>query len=164
MFIYDLKEQKVAKSSLLKKVSLEKVGSLCLYLDEVIDVRFISRDSKFALLCSNSETIKLLNMETRQIELYTGHDDIVLCLDVYDQENDKALFLSGAKDNTIKLWQFDASKPFQKRISCLATYLGHNENISGVCFAPKKHNFFASVSQDNTLKVWNVADSDSNTE
>jgi len=81
-------------------------------LDEVIDVRFISRHSKFALLCSNSETIKLLNMETRQIELYTGHTDIVLCLDVYDQGKDQALFLSGAKDNTIKLWAFDASKPF----------------------------------------------------
>ena len=25
-----------------------------------------------------------------------------------------------------------------------------------MCFAPKRHNFFASVSQDNTLKVWNV--------
>lgn len=84
MFIYDLKEQKIAKGSLLRKVSLDKVSSMCLYLDEVIDVRFISRHSKFALLCSNSETIKLLNMETRQIELYTGHTDIVLCLDVYD--------------------------------------------------------------------------------
>ena len=40
----------------------------------------------------------------------------------------------------------------------MATFQGHNENISGVCFAPKKHNFFASVSQDNTLKVWNVLD------
>lgn len=33
---------------------------------------------------------------------------------------------------------------------------GHAENISGLCFAPKKHGFFASVSQDNTLKIWNL--------
>lgn len=29
-----------------------------------------------------------------------------------------------------------------------------------MCFAPKKHKFFASVSQDNTLKVWNTATAD----
>ena len=158
MFIYDIKEEKLAKGSLNKKISLTKSGSLCLFLDEVIDVKFISESSKFALLCSNSETIKLLNMESRQIELYQGHTEIVLCLDIVskNEAEERAIFLSGAKDNTIKLWDFNGTMPFQQRIKCTATFSGHNENISGVCFAPKKHNFFASVSQDNTLKVWNV--------
>ena len=70
MFIYDIAETKLSKGSLSKKVTLEKVGSLCLYLDEVIDVRFVSSDSKYAVLCSNSETLKLLDMHSRQIELY----------------------------------------------------------------------------------------------
>ena len=65
MFIYDLKEEKIAKGSLNKRLTLVKTGSLCLYLDEVIDVKFISESSKFALLCSNSETLKLLDMESR---------------------------------------------------------------------------------------------------
>lgn len=64
LFIYDIREEALAKGSLNRKVSLAKSGSLCLYLDEVIDVRFISETSKFALLCSNSETLKLLNMES----------------------------------------------------------------------------------------------------
>ena len=97
-----------------KSLSLEKTGSLCLYLDEVIDVRFISDKSRFVLLCSNSETLKLLNLDTNQVELYTGHSDIVLCLDIMvaGGQGDTALFLSGAKDNTIKLWAFDSNKPF----------------------------------------------------
>ena len=61
----------------------------------------------------------------------------------------------------IKLWSFDSSKPFQRKIRCLGTFKGHNENIAGVFFAPKRKRFFASVSQDNTLKVWNVLDQDS---
>ena len=28
-----------------------------------------------------------------------------------------------------------------------------------MCFAPRKQKFFASVSQDNTLKVWSVLES-----
>ena len=157
LFVYDLHEQKIAKGSLNKRLTFNKVASYCLYLDEVIDVRFIHRDSRYALLCSNSETLKLLDMDSRQVELYRGHSDIVLCLDVVASDVDHALFLTGAKDNTVKLWSFDATRPFNERIECQATYHGHNENVSGVCFAPKKHKFFASVSQDNTLKVWNVA-------
>ena len=65
MFIYDVSEHKVTKGSLNKRLSLQKSGSMCLYLDEVIDVRFIHRDSRYVLLCSNSETLKLLNMDTR---------------------------------------------------------------------------------------------------
>lgn len=82
LFVYNISEDAIAKGSLIRKVSLEKTGSLCLYLDEVIDVRFVSEGSKYALLCSNSETLKLLDMETNNIELYPGHTDIVLCLDV----------------------------------------------------------------------------------
>ena len=82
LFTYDIEEEALAKGSLKRRVTLQKSGSLCLYLDEVIDVRFISAESKYAVLCSNSETLKLLHMETCQVELYTGHDDIVLCLDV----------------------------------------------------------------------------------
>ena len=65
LFVYNLCEQKIAKGSLNKRLTFEKAASHCLYLDEVIDVRFIHRDSRYALLCSNSETLKLLDMESR---------------------------------------------------------------------------------------------------
>jgi hypothetical protein len=45
-----------------------------------------------------------------------GHTDIVLTLDVVlledEGENQKALILSGAKDNNIKLWRFSSQSPF----------------------------------------------------
>lgn len=47
-----------------KKVKLVKVVSRCLYLDEVIDLKFIKPDNKYAVLCSNSESLKLLEFET----------------------------------------------------------------------------------------------------
>ncbi len=42
----------------------------------------------------------------------------------------------------------------------MAVFKGHTENISGVCFAPKNRQFFASVGQDNTLKVWKLPELD----
>jgi len=50
------------------------------------------------------------------------------------------MFLSGSKDNTIRLWKLEDS------LKCLALFKGHNENVASVCFAPKKANFFVSAS------------------
>ena len=107
-------------------------------MDEVIDVKFIPGHDSFALLCSNSETMKLLNLKTGSIELYMGHTDIIICLDIVKKRtSDQVLVLSGAKDNTIKVWQLDLTQNFQKRLVCLSTFFGHTENIASVAFAPK---------------------------
>jgi len=146
-------EVKYRESSALKtqKVVLTKVMARCFYLDEVIDIKFFKPNNNFALMCSNSETLKLLDLNSGSVELYKGHTDIILCLDIC--QNSK-LCLTGAKDNSILLWKFNLEQSFQHKLVCVAKYLGHSENISCVYFAPKKASYFCSVSQDNTLKVW----------
>lgn len=69
-----------------KKLSLIKTASKCLYLDEVIDIKFLKQlnvESTYAIMCSNSETLKLYNTQTNDVELYSGHTDIILCIDTY---------------------------------------------------------------------------------
>lgn len=90
-----------------------------------------------ALLCSNNEILKLIDLHTGQVQqtLEDGHTDIILCV---DQNKESNLFLSGSKDNTIRLWN--------KNLKCLAVFSGHNENVASVYFAPKKGNFFVSAS------------------
>ena len=86
-------------------MTLKLVETKCLYLDEVIDLKFIpdsaSSVPKKAILCSNNETLKLFDLETGNTNLFTGHKDIILCLDV---KND--LFITGSKDNEIRLWKY----------------------------------------------------------
>jgi hypothetical protein len=62
MFVYDVMEVKQHRDSLNKSLVLKKISSRCMYLDEVIDVKFISAKSKYAVLCSNSESLKVLDM------------------------------------------------------------------------------------------------------
>lgn len=88
-----------------KSLKLRKVASKCLYLDEVIDIKFIKeqgRESQFAVMCSNSETLKLYNMQSGDVELYPGHTDIILCIDTHT--SNESLILTGGKDNQIRLW------------------------------------------------------------
>lgn len=93
---------------------LTLIESHSLYLDEIIDLKFINMN-KEAVLCSNSESIKLFNLETGTCELYPGHSDIIISVDKFsDPENSsKGWVLSGAKDQQIRLWRFDStSAPF----------------------------------------------------
>ena len=124
------------------KKKWEKQSSLCLYLDEVIDVKFIKPSNTYALICSNSESLKLLELGTNLVELYNGHDDIILCLDLCPSRN---LAISGSKDNKIRLWKYDLEAAFNQKLRCLAVMEGHSENISGLSFSPKKSLFFTSV-------------------
>ena len=62
----------------------------------------------------------MLNIDNGTTELLQGHRDIIICLDI--SEN---LFLSGAKDNEIRLWSFQPQNPKQL-VSCIAIFKGHN--------------------------------------
>ncbi|CDW89939.1 transducin beta-like protein 3 [Stylonychia lemnae] len=148
---------KTKKSSSSNKPQLKSLVSKCLYLDEIIDLKLLGKKSdiegdqsepQYAVLCSNNETLKIINLQDGQVSQYGGHNDIILCLDV-----SRDLILSGSKDNQIRLWKINQEN---HELKCLATFSGHTENIASVCFAPKKSNFFVSASQDNTIKIWDI--------
>jgi WD40 repeat protein len=81
----------------------------CLYLDEIIDIKIIDKlressdepPSK-ALVCSNNELLKIMDLSTGQVYQSGGHTDIILCLDVCNN-----FFISGSKDNQIRLWKYN---------------------------------------------------------
>jgi U3 small nucleolar RNA-associated protein 13 len=154
LFVYKINQ----KHQQMNRLDLQ--WSNCLFMDEIIDSKFIN-GNKFALMCSNSETLKLMDLSSGQMEIYPGHSDIIITLDVFcinknsQSEAEKGYLISGSKDNLIRLWRYDFSKPIYSRIECLAVYEGHTHNISSVHFAPKKGRQFVSSSVDNTIKVWN---------
>lgn len=120
-------------------ISLKLIESHTLYLDEIIDMKFINQN-KEAILCSNSESIKLFNFETGSCELYPGHTDIVISVDKFQDPEDpeRGWVLSGSKDQNVRLWRYDSSADPFKKIKCVAVFKGHNKNICSVNFAPKK--------------------------
>ena len=61
---------------------------------------------------------------------------------------DGKFVVSGAGDNTIKLWNLEDQKE-------VFTLSGHSERVCSVCFSPDGK-FIASGSDDMTIKVWNL--------
>ena len=73
-----------------------------MYVDEIIETRFL--DEEHIVFCSNGESLKLMNIETGQVEIYYGHKDIIVCLDRFKIQKDKFRVVTGAKDMEIRMW------------------------------------------------------------
>lgn len=120
-----------------------------LYLDEIIDGKLMA-NAKQAVFCSNSETLKVLDLESGVCEFYAGHSDIIISVDKFYRRNKEAkgapetidetqgFILSGGKDQEIRLWRYDGNQPIQHKLKCLAIFQGHNHNICCANFAPKR--------------------------
>lgn len=80
------------------------------------------------------------------ITAWKAHDDIIMCAEFIDGH-----IVSGAKDNLIKLWRTGEAN---KTPELLCVYSGHTASISGLSMAQKDLSMVASVSSDNTLKIW----------
>jgi len=78
-------------------------------------------------MCSNSESLKLVDLRTGGCEIYAGHSDIVITLDrIQLDDPSRGYVLSGAKDMEIRLWSYDDSRPKFKKLKCIAVFKGHN--------------------------------------
>jgi WD40 repeat protein len=79
--------------------------------DLVTDVRFFkmpeAKDPRNRLIAvaSNSETLRLYDLEMRKSHFVVGHTELILALDTR-----KEYLLSGSKDTTIKLWIVEINK------------------------------------------------------
>ncbi|PSK55265.1 hypothetical protein B9Z65_2654 [Elsinoe australis] len=148
--------------------------------DEVIDLAWIGLDNSLMALATNSEDLRLINMNANapgeedsqmmpfgaDAGLLKGHEDIIITIDT---DWSGHWLATGAKDNTARLWRLDPSK---QSFECYDTFTGHAESISAVALPnavpaagssasgdPLNYppTFLITGSQDRTVKKWDIA-------
>ncbi len=103
-----------------------------------------SHDGKIIISSSGDKTIKLWNLQGKELRTLKGHTSDVLS--VAFSPNDKVI-ASGSFDNTLKLWNLEGKE--------LYTLKGHSKEVRSVAFSPDGK-LIASGSADKTIKVWNL--------
>lgn len=148
--------------------------------DEVIDMAYVGKDKSFLALNTNSEDIRIVTLNESDGEddatqgryfgadvgLLKGHEDIVICLDV---DWSGHWLVTGAKDNTARLWRLD---PENESYTCAAVLTGHAESLgaialphtippeSSAAFSDPLSNppaYIVTGSQDRTVKRWDTS-------
>lgn len=70
---------------------------------------------------------------------------------------DENIIVSGSNDNQICVWDINQKSLKSKEgISPLVIYTDHNSIIEDVCCSPDNKNIFLSVSDDRTIKIWDM--------
>lgn len=135
---------------------------------EILDAQLLSSNENMLALATNSEFIKIYNLDNWSCRLLKGHQDLVISLSVYEgklkssesTENEKIdFFASSSKDSTIKLWKI--VKTLDKvDYECVADGIGHTQDIGSLAFSRCGFEFLVSGSMDTTLKLWKITKND----
>jgi len=152
-----------ALSSINQPLYLEKV--LIGNSDDIIDLHYLpplkkdteskpseqeeQRKTRRLAVATNSEYVRVFDMENGAWQVLFGHSDIVICLDVFEKDR---LLVTGSKDATLRIWDTES-------LRCLCVCVGHTEAVGAVGFAKRgnlESTFFVSGSKDKTLKLWEI--------
>ncbi|XP_053694992.1 transducin beta-like protein 3 [Sabethes cyaneus] len=135
--------------------SLDCVKQLAGFSDEILDLILFGKNNRFLGMATNSNDFKIYDTNTMNCQLVKGHTEIVLSLSANDR-----YILSSSKDNSIRLWSYDANKFL---VQCVAIGLKHTNSVGSVSLSKLSGKFCVSVSQDKCLKTWKIPEEFNNT-
>ncbi len=104
----------------------------------------LSPDGKTIASGSDDNTVKLWNLEGKELQSFKGHSSIVTSVAF---SPDGKTIASASYDNTVKLWSLDGK--------VLQTLNSHRDSVTSVVFSPDGKTI-ASASVDKTVKLWNL--------
>ncbi|GAA6059482.1 hypothetical protein JCM10212_002225 [Sporobolomyces blumeae] len=139
--------------------------------DEVIDSCFLApfaststddsvpASESHLAVATNSDLIRVYDLERFNTSLLEGHEDVVLCL---ARSSDGQILVSGSKDKTARVWRARpdsaaSSADGQPVWQCVGKAEGHVESIGAVAVSKKDRSFLVTASQDRTAKIWDLA-------
>ncbi|EPZ35626.1 Small-subunit processome, Utp13 domain-containing protein [Rozella allomycis CSF55] len=144
---------------------LEESIKIIGFNDEITDLKLLNENE--LAISTNSELVKILNLNDFGYKMLSGHEDIVLCL-----TSRNGLLASGSKDKSVRIWNnykgditylLSASQDRTvkrwdiKSKSAIYTIQAHDKDINAIDVAPNDK-CFATGSQDKTAKLWNSED------
>ncbi|BBC25599.1 hypothetical protein [Pseudanabaena sp. ABRG5-3] len=147
-----LQKNKIASSDTKIRVttSIEEVvyamqekNRLLSHSDVVRSVAF-SPDGKTIATGSGDNTVKLWNLEGKEIQTFKGHSDVVRNVGF---SPDGKTIATASEDKTVKLWNLEGKE--------LQTFKGHSNVVYSVAFSPDGKTI-ATASKDKTVKLWNL--------
>lgn len=128
--------------------SFECCKQLIGFTDEILDITLLGKKDQYLAMATNSNDIKVYDTQTMNSKILKGHSDTVLALAKF-----KDYLLSSGKDKTIRLWKVSYENFSFK---CIAIGAKHTQAVGSIDFSKISGSFFASVSQDQCLKLWTL--------
>ncbi|CAG8464371.1 1252_t:CDS:10 [Acaulospora colombiana] len=167
---------------------LKRVKQIVGHNDEIIDLAYVGPEESHLAVATNTEQIRLYDVQSFNCNIIYGHKDIVICL---ARSYDGKMLISGSKDRTARIWNIDVNNETADErdrtikvwdLSPLGTcwlfnFWDANPDTSDENLKPKalythhahekdinsiavssNDKTYATGSQDKTIKIWSVVD------
>lgn len=142
------------QSASTESITLERIRSVAGYCEEIADIAFVGPERDALAVVSNSEQLRVFDVNASGCTIVYGHSEPILCLDV---SRDGRVIATGSKDKTARVWAYDDTSA---NWECIAVCAGHAEAVTGVSFSRKQADgvrFLMTVSKDRTFKRWDLS-------
>ncbi len=153
---------------------------------EILDLQFCNRNQNLLAVATNSEFLKIYDLNTWDCKLLKGHTDLIICLNAFvdrstKNQHDRISYLaSSSKDSTIRIWRIfekirnseendddeddvetkiqneDGAKSNSYTFECVSACQGHTQDVGTLCFSNMGLDFLVSGSIDTTIKLWKI--------
>ncbi|KAI8394307.1 WD40-repeat-containing domain protein [Radiomyces spectabilis] len=133
---------------------MRRVKQIVGYNDEIVDLVYVGANETHLAAATNSEQLRVYNVETQDCDLVYGHKDMIICL---ARSTDGEVLVTGSKDKTARVWKInvEAEDPTERYV-CAGLCVGHTNPIGAVAMSRRSRNFMITGSQDRTIKYWNL--------
>ena len=123
---------------------------------EILDAQLLKLNENLLVMSTNNEFVKIYNLDTWDCKLLRGHEDLVICLSVFEGKvKGEDYFASSSKDSTIRVWRVRVDNDGMKS-ECVAVGIGHTQDVGSLAFSRTGLDFLVSGSIDTTLKLWRI--------
>jgi U3 small nucleolar RNA-associated protein 13 len=134
--------------------NMKRTKLLLGFNDEIIDIR-AHPNNTHAILASNSSQVRVIQLDTFEAALLSGHSDTVLAIDVSPCGQ---FVVSSSKDTTVRFWRLGfAAADGDVTSECIGIGEGHTESVGCVSFSKNKHTgklYAVSGARERILKLW----------
>ncbi|KAI9311096.1 WD40-repeat-containing domain protein [Dichotomocladium elegans] len=135
---------------------LKRVKQIVGYNDQIVDVTYVGPEDTHLAAATNSEHLRVYNVETQDCDLVYGHKDMIICL---DRSTDGLVLATGSKDRTVRLWKVDVdAEESVDRFKCAGICIGHTESVGAIALPHRSTSFIITGSQDRTIKYWHLGE------
>ncbi|RKO89298.1 beta-like 3, isoform CRA_b [Blyttiomyces helicus] len=91
---------------------LKRTRQIAGYNEEVLDLTLLGQEESHLAVVTNTDQLRVYNLETNDCDILYGHTEIVMCV---DRSKTGTTFVSGAKDRKAIVWKFDAEAEPESR-------------------------------------------------
>ena len=131
------------------KENITRYKQIAGYNEEVLDLCLMADNSHLAVI-TNTEQIRIYDLQSFDCEIIYGHGDIVLTV---ANSFDGQYLATGGKDHAAKVWTVDFTAKTD-RITEYHTFTGHTAAVTAVALGKSTNKFLLTASQDRTIKCW----------